>query len=134
MTFCMNILPMPGVLRVELNDLERIVLIFPGFLEKCSNGDVRAIGSFTSFSSTEKISKGQDKMLWDWFLVPQVGFKSSEGSFIALYNYPTQEGTDSGQSLVKDAKIKARTERSVFLINTHKSFIPRRMLYFPKDF
>lgn len=52
---------MPGVLHMKLNELEITVIIFPGFLEKCRHGYVRAIGLFTSFSSTEKISKGQEK-------------------------------------------------------------------------
>jgi len=59
----MNILQMPGVLHMKLNDLEIIVIIFPRFLGKYRNVYVLAVGLFTSLNSGEKISKGLQKML-----------------------------------------------------------------------
>lgn len=54
----MNILQMPGVLHMKLNDLEIIAIIFPRFLGKYRNVYVLAVGLFTSLNSGEKISKG----------------------------------------------------------------------------
>lgn len=62
-TFCMNILQMPGVLHMKLNGLEIIVIIFPRLLEKYSNVYALAVGLFTSLNSGKKISKGLQKML-----------------------------------------------------------------------
>lgn len=54
----MNILQMPGVLHMKLNDLEIIAVIFHRFLGRYRNVYVLAIGLFTSLNSREKISKG----------------------------------------------------------------------------
>lgn len=64
-TFCMNILQMPGVLHMKLNDLEIIAIIFPGFLREYRNVYILAVGLFTSLNSGDKIPKGLEKMLWE---------------------------------------------------------------------
>lgn len=61
----MNILQMPGVLHMKLNDLEIIAIIFPGFLREYRNEYILAVGLFTSLNSGDKIPKGLEKMLWE---------------------------------------------------------------------
>lgn len=101
--FCLNILPMPGLLRVKLNDLERIVLIFPGFLETC-----RKLGHcFLHIvqQSRGDFKRARQKCCGNGFLYLKWLSRALRAFFFtARCNYPMQQRTDSGWSLTEDAK------------------------------